>query len=82
MARAKAKVVMTKGKGKSAEKLSFVSIKQAAGYFHGNTKQAKTMASATVNIKAAAAGTQSTGSNDNGVENRYKAYGYNVTINA
>jgi hypothetical protein len=75
-------VVMTRGKGAKAEKLGFVSMKQAAGYFHGKTKQAKTMKSATVNIRAAAAGTQCTGSNDDGVETRLTAYGYKVKINA
>ena len=75
-------VVMTRGKGAKAEKLGFVSMDQAAGYFHGKTKQAASMASAKVNIRAAAAGTQSTGANESGVEKRFTAYGYNVTINA
>lgn len=80
MATKKPKVVMTKGKGKSAEKLNFVSIAQAAGYFHGKEKVAASMASATVNIKAAAAGTQVTGQCPGGTP-RYTAYGYEVTIN-
>ena len=81
MATKKPKVVMTKGKGKSAEKLNFVSIAQAAGYFHGKEKVAASMESAAVNIKAAAVGKQSTGATPEGVEKRHTAYGYKVTIN-
>lgn len=72
-------IVMTKGVGKDMEVLNFVSVKQAAGYFHGKEKVAASMLSAQVNITAAANGVQSTGSNKSGVENRHTAYGYVVT---
>lgn len=73
----KTSVIMTKGRGQKKEKLEFVSIKQAAGYFHGKEKVAASMASATVNIYAAIAGEQVTGQKPEGTP-RYTAYGYKV----